>query len=219
MPRKTNNKILKEHLILCEGRDEQEFLIQFLESDTLSFLPGFSNDIQVMDFGGNSELLKHLTILKKMDGFEKIKSLLVVRDAETNAETACKEIQVALQRNDLPVLETPCCWKGETLRVGFVLFPQCDSTLRNGTLEDLCLSILSDTSADNTLKHIDKFLANLEEYRGKPFSRIFKAKLHTYFSVHNDYVSLKIGEAAKAGAFDWNNVALNPLKNFIQEIL
>ncbi len=67
MPRKTNNKILKEHLILCEGRDEQEFLIQFLESDTLSFLPGFSNDIQVMDFGGNSELLKHLTILKKMD--------------------------------------------------------------------------------------------------------------------------------------------------------
>ena len=92
MPRKTNNKILKEHLILCEGRDEQEFLIQFLESDTLSFLPGFSNDIQVMDFGGNSELLKHLTILKKMDGFEKIKSLLVVRDAETNAETACKEI-------------------------------------------------------------------------------------------------------------------------------
>ena len=42
MSRKTNNKILKEHLILCEGRDEQEFLIQFLESDTLSFLPGFS---------------------------------------------------------------------------------------------------------------------------------------------------------------------------------
>lgn len=219
MPRKTNNKILKEHLILCEGRDEQEFLIQFLESDTLSFLPGFSNDIQVMDFGGNSELLKHLTILKKMDGFEKIKSLLVVRDAETNAKTACKEIQVALQKNDFPVPETPCCWKGETLRVGFVLFPQCDSTLQNGTLEDLCLSILSDTSADSILEHIDKFLANLEEYRGKPFSRIFKAKLHTYFSVHNDYVSLKIGEAAKAGAFDWNNVALNPLKNFIQEIL
>ena len=71
MPRKTNNKIQTEHLILCEGRDEQEFLIHFLESDTLSFLPGFSNDIQVMDFGGNSELLKHLTILKKWMGLKK----------------------------------------------------------------------------------------------------------------------------------------------------
>ena len=219
MPRKTNNKILKEHLILCEGRDEQEFLIQFLESDALSVFPGFSSDIQVMDFGGNSELPKYLTILKNMDGFEKIKSLLVVRDAETNAETACKEIQVALRKNDFPVPEIPCCWEGETLRVGFVLFPTCDNTLQNGTLEDLCLSILSVTSADNTVEHIDKFFANLEKYRGKPFGRIFKAKLHIYFSVHNDYVSLKIGEAAKAGAFDWKNATLNPLKNFIREIL
>lgn len=219
MPRKTNNKILKEHLILCEGRDEQEFLIQFLESDALSFLPGFSNDIQVMDFGGNSELFKYLTILKNMDGFEKIKSLLVVRDAESNAKTACTEIQAALRRNNFPVPEIPCCWEGETLRVGFALFPTFDNTLRNGTLEDLCLSILSDASADNTLEQIDKFLADLEKYREMPFSRIFKAKLHTYFSVHNDYVSLKIGEAAKAGAFDWNNAALNPLKSFIQEIL
>ena len=103
--------------------------------------------------------------------------------------------------------------------MGFVLFPTCDNTLQNGTLEDLCLSILSDTSADNTVEHIDKFFANLEKYRGKPFGRIFKAKLHIYFSVHNDYVSLKIGEATKAGAFDWKNATLNPLKNFIREIL
>jgi hypothetical protein len=59
----------------------------------------------------------------------------------------------------------------------------------------------------------------LENYRREPFSRIFKAKLHTYFSVHNDYASLKIGEAAAAGAFDWNSPVLDPLKNFIQEIL
>lgn len=219
MPRKTNNKILKEHLILCEGRDAQEFLIQFLESDALSFLPGFSNDIQVMDFGGNSELPRYLTILKNMDGFEAIRSLLVVRDAETNAEAACQEIQAALQRNALPVPEAPRCWRGDAPQVGFALFPQCDGTLRNGTLEDLCLSILSDPLACDTLASIDKFLAHIEASRGTPLNRRFKAKLHTYFSVHNDYVSLKIGEAAKAGAFDWKHAALAPLKNFIQEIL
>ncbi len=219
MPRKTNTKILRENLILCEGRDEQEFLIQYLNSDALSFLPGFSNDFQVIDFGGNSELPQKLAILKNMDGFEKLKSLLVIRDAETNAKTACSEIRIALQKNDFPVPAEPHCWEGKSPRVGFVLFPACDNTAQNGTLEDLCLSILSDSFAFDTLEQIDAFLNNLEKHRQKAFRRIFKAKLHTYFSVHNDYVSLKIGEAAAAGAFDWNHVALNSLKKFLQEVL
>ena len=58
MPRKTNTQILKSNLILCEGRDEQEFLIQYLNSTALSNTPEFSNDIQVIDFGGNSELTR-----------------------------------------------------------------------------------------------------------------------------------------------------------------
>lgn len=62
MPRKTNTKILKENLIFCEGRDEQEFLIQYLNSTALSYESGFSNDIQVIDFGGNSELARKLAV-------------------------------------------------------------------------------------------------------------------------------------------------------------
>lgn len=219
MPRKTNTQILKSNLILCEGRDEQEFLIQYLNSVALADTPGFSNDIQVIDFGGNSELAKKLEILKNMADFDKLTSLLVIRDAETSAESACQEIQRALRENGFPIPQEPCRWKGESLKVGFVLFPSCDNTLQDGTLEDLCLSILSEQSADATLEEIGLFLARLENRHQKVFSRIFKAKLHTYFSVHNDYVSLKIGEAAAAGAFDWDNIALKPLKSFIQEIL
>ena len=99
MPRKTNTQILKSNLILCEGRDEQEFLIQYLNSTALSNTPEFSNDIQVIDFGGNSELTKKLAILKNMDNFDKLTSLLIIRDAETSAESACREIQRALREN------------------------------------------------------------------------------------------------------------------------
>ena len=219
MPRKTNTKILKENLIFCEGRDEQEFLIQYLNSTALSREPFFSNDIQVIDFGGNSELAKKLAVLKNMDGFEKVTSLLIIRDAETDAETACLEIQHALGKNNLPVPQKPHCWKGEKLKVGFFLFPVLHDCAKEGTLEDLCLSILADPSADDTLNEINLFLERLESCCQKSFSRIFKAKLHTYFSVHNDFVSLKIGEAAAAGAFDWNNAALASLKNFLQEVL
>ncbi|MCI9435833.1 MAG: hypothetical protein HFH85_01450 [Lachnospiraceae bacterium] len=219
MPRNTNTRILKDNLILCEGRDEQEFLIKYLNSSALSDIAGFSNDFQVIDFGGNSELIQKLAILKNMDNFENVKSLMIIRDAETNAAAACHELQLALQKTDYPVPEKPHCWKGQAPKVGFILFPTCDHLVQNGTLEDLCLSILADPSASDTLDGINTFLKQLEIRRQKPFGKIFKTKLHTYFSVQDEYVSLKIGEAAAAGAFDWNNAALYPLKSFLQEVL
>lgn len=219
MPRKTNTQILKEKLIICEGRDEQEFLIQYLNSTALSDTPAFSNDFQVIDFGGNSELTRKLEILKNMAHFESVTSLMVARDAENNSEAACQEIQHALKQAGFPVPQKPNCWEGLTLKVGFVLFPTCSANVREGTLEDLCVSILSDPLASDTLDEITSFLSRLESRRHQSFLRIFKAKLHTYFSVHNDYVSLKIGEAAAAGAFDWNNKMLDPFKNFLKEIV
>lgn len=83
MPRKTNNKIKKSHLIICEGRDEQEFLIAYLNSREILDDPIFSNEIQVIDFGGNENLPNFLSVLKRMEDFEKVESLLVIRDAET----------------------------------------------------------------------------------------------------------------------------------------
>ena len=64
----------KGHLILCEGRDELFFLIAYLNSAHLSATPGFSEDIQVMDFGGNSDLLEQLKVLKVTPGFDEVKT-------------------------------------------------------------------------------------------------------------------------------------------------
>ena len=180
MPRKTNTQILKSNLILCEGRDEQEFLIQYLNSTALSNTPEFSNDIQVIDFGGNSELTKKLAILKNMDNFDKLTSLLIIRDAETSAESACREIQRALRENGFSVPKGPHYWEGELLKVGFVLFPTCGSILQNGTLEDLCLSILSDQSADESLEEIDLFLARLKKRCQRSFPEYLRLNyIHT----------------------------------------
>ena len=41
--------------------------------------------------------------------------------------------------------------------------------------------------------------------------------IHTYFSVNEKYISLKIGEAAKAGAFAWDHEKLAGLKSIILE--
>ena len=53
-------KIVKSYLLLCEGRDAERFLINYLESEALAQDQRFYNDIQVMDFGGNEDLSNSL---------------------------------------------------------------------------------------------------------------------------------------------------------------
>lgn len=76
------------------------------------------------------------------------------------------------------------------INVGFLLFPQLDSDPIEGTLEDLCLKIIK-----------------------------FKTKLHSFFSLTDRFVGLKIGEAADAGAFDWDSPELEGLRKMITSVL
>lgn len=217
MARETNKRIRKENLILCEGRDEEEFLIRYLNSVELSSDEYFANDFQVMDFGGNQDLLNYLNLIKNMDGFAQVKSILILRDAERDAEVACQQIKEALKKADLPSPELPHCWVGDSIKIGFLLFPACDDQLIDGTLEDLCISILSEES-DAILGEIQDFMDHLKTKCSRSFPHEFKTKLHTYFSITDKYVSLKIGEAAAAGAFDWSNRKLLPLRDFMSEL-
>ena len=220
---KTNN-IIKNHLILCEGIDDKNFLIEYLNSEALKDNPNFSQDIQVIDFGGNSNLTQFLAASKRDDNFRNLKSLLIIRDAETNFQSAMQSIQKSLESNELPVPKSPFIWeapkdetpeKDETPKTGFLLFPTCDAEPTNGTLEDLCFSILSNVKAPDLKQEIANFMDTLKAKHQFNFTHPFKTQLHTYFSIHNNYVSLKIGEAARAGAFDWNHKKLTPLKEFL----
>lgn len=210
-------KILKKHLILCEGLDEYNFMIAYLNSSALAFDERYANDIQVFNFGGNEELNHYLLNLKNTEGFLDAASLLIIRDAERNAQQAVQQIQGALQSAELVVPKKPCAWALGKPAVGFLLFPACSDIVENGTLEDLCLQILKEEQSDIILDDVDKFMESLKENRNREFPHEFKTKLHTYFSVTDDYVTMKIGEAARAGAFDWNNDKLSTLRDFIME--
>lgn len=219
MPKIERNRILKDKLIICEGRDEENFLISWLNSENLSSVLAFANDIQVLNFGGNSDLSRQLEKYKKMDGFDNVTHLMIIRDAEQDVNGAIQSIQRALRANEFQAPEKPCQWIYDiinNLHIGFLLFPTCDENPTTGTLEDLCLKILSKSDAPMCLEEINIFLKRLETERGKNFSHKFKTQLHAYFSVSDDYVGMKIGEAAGAMAFDWSSSELEPLKNFVR---
>ena len=216
--RNTNNRIVKQHLILCEGRDAEEFLIAYLNSAALKDHDFFSNEIQVMNFGGNEDLYAYLSVLQNMEGFHDIKSLLIIRDAETNARAAIDQIITPLRATGFDCPDKPYVWGDGKIKTAFLLFPTCSADVTEGTLEDLCLSILRESNHEEILVEIDSFMVTLENHYKRKFPHKFKTKLHTYFSVTDDYISLKIGEAARAHAFDWTHPNLVPLKEFILEI-
>jgi len=214
------DRILKDNLILCEGKDALNFLICMLESEESKALsPCFATDIQVFDFGGNNDLATYIENLQKMDDYSRVKTILVIRDAENDAQKASKEIITALCKNGFLTPEKPYCWSATEPAVGWLLFPACGKKLENGTLEDLCLSIIKDDNWENIATEIDGFLGSVKQKCNKQLPREFKNKLHTYFSATNEYVSLKIGEAARAGAFDWGSGKLELLRSFILQKL
>ena len=221
MPKHNKKSILKQSLIFCEGRDELHFLIAWLNSKPLADLPGFADDIQVVDFHGNNDLYPELASYKAMDNFNTVHHLLIIRDAEQNASAAVQSIQSALHRNGFTFPDSPAQWIHDAqndIHLGFLLFPSCNSRPVNGTLEDLCLQLLAGKDAPEYMNRVDSFLAELETWRGK-FSRKFKTRLHTYFSVSDKFTGLKIGEAAEANAFDWSRKELDTLKDFVRQMI
>lgn len=220
MPRKNEKKypstIKKKHLILCEGIDEWKFLVRFLNSPALKDNPFFSEEIEVFDFGGNEELSTYLEALKLIEGFSDVVSLLVIRDAELDARKAARQVQNALRENDLDVPDRQGQWTERTPKTCFLLFPDFGKKESPGTLEDLCITILDDTVTETPLEEIDAFVEHLEKDREQTFSHRHKTRLHTYFSTNNKLVSLKLGEAADAGAFDWSHPNLKPLKECLK---
>lgn len=219
---KKNSSIVirKKHLILCEGMDEWKFLGRYLNSPALKEDPFFSEDIEVLNFGGNENLRDYLAALKLIDRFSDVVSLLVIRDAELDAQKAACQVQSALHANDLEVPDRQGQWTEGTPKTCFLLFPALGTEERPGTLEDLCLTILDldDTVAEIPLEEIDAFVEHLEQDRKQTFSHRHKTRLHTYFSVNNRFVSMKLGEAADAGAFNWSHPNLDPLKECLSKL-
>lgn len=209
-------QILKSYLLLCEGRDAEIFLINYLNSKAMAHDQRFSNEIQVLNFGGNDDLSIFLQNLKNMDRFDRVTSLAVIRDAEKDYSKACREVSGSLEKCGFP--SSKCCgtwvYDDTGLNVGFILFPLNNKA---GTLEDLCLNILSEKDAENILFSIDAFLASMESSHGRNYRRKHKNLLHTYLSSSNEYVTMPLGMASSAGAFDWGSTELEPLKDFLVE--
>lgn len=212
------------YVILCEGRDEELFLryyIEYLVSKKL-----VDDSFNIINLGGNEEMKKTLPLFPSLDYFDQMKGFLIVRDAETNAASAAQSVQKTMNTSfDLLLsIDGAFVENQDGIRFGFVLLPgkKADGTFYNGTLEDLCCKILalSDDKASGValLEMANSYVKTVEEKRKYAFKTIHKNRLHAYLSGTDDFVGMKIGEAAHARCFDFSNDALNFLKDALVDL-
>lgn len=203
------NQIIKTKLFVVEGADALHFCINALEAYNV-------DDVQVMDFGGIRDLTAYLKTLSQFPGYEHVTTLVVARDAETDSASAINSIKNSFSQASLPVPQNPFEFTGgDGIRTAFLIFPgYVDQTLTPGTLEDLCLELVKDCS---TFGCVDAYIKCLQS-AGQEIKRPHKTKLHSYLSGKNDFVGMKIGEASKAGAWDWEHARLKPFKDVIVAI-
>jgi hypothetical protein len=202
--------IEKEKVILVEGADAYFFFIWACQAFEVQ-------DIQVLDFGGINDLGGYLKIFKELPGYEKASTILIGRDAENNPDGAVVSIKSALKKNGFAVPESPFTFAEGKPRVAYMLFPGFESgseggSLLPGTLEDLCLST---TEVDLVHECVDLYV-NCLKTKDITFKDLHKTRLHAYLSGKQDFAGLKVGEAAKAGAWNWNHTNLNPFKAIIK---
>lgn len=213
------DKIDRKYIILCEGVDAVNFMIQYLNCDELKVDNRFNQDIQVLNFGGIRQLSSYINSLKKMDNYLEVSRLLVLRDAENSVESATDSVRNAFRNNGLAVPDICNQWDFSDMPgTAFTLFPACCKNLTTGALEDLCWEILADEKAAEYRRDVQAFIGKMQhKYNNSIVTFVHKCRLHSFFSIKDDFVSLKIGEAAKAKAFDWSHERLLPLRKLIEE--
>ncbi|WP_037351151.1 DUF3226 domain-containing protein [Selenomonas sp. FOBRC9] len=198
-------KILKEKLILAEGADGMRFCIAALAAYGI-------DDVQVFDFGGNEDLIRYLRTLPPRDGFDRVNAILIVRDAEDDAEAAQRSIRTALINAGFPQCHERAYEYEEhdDLRIGTAIFP--NSRAASGALEDLCLAMIP-PEQHCKMGLVDSFVEQADQR--ERLTRRHKTRLHAYLSIQNDFVGLKIGEVARAGAWDWDSQAANDFREML----
>lgn len=200
--------IREPNLLLTEGRDACFFCEHALKAYGL-------NGFQVFNFGGNSELAKGIETVRVTPGFEQTaKTIVIIRDAENSASAAVASVQGALKKVGFSVPNKPFEIADGNPRTAFILFPglnELGKLIPEGRLEDLCLATVENQPM---LDCVDKFLSCCEGVDAD-MRRQHKMRLHAYLAGHDKFVGMKIGEAAQAGAWDWNHSIMKPFRELL----
>jgi len=210
MPNTTSTIVIeKSHLLLVEGNDDRRFFGAL--ADDL----GVHDDLQVICANGKTNIRSRLRAIqntRRSPGELKVQSLGIVRDADTNPNTAFQSVCDALSAVGFPRPVQPNLPAGTNPKTAVMILPHIDSC---GALEDLCLEVVSDEDA---LACVNEYFSCLGA-RGVPATRyLSKARVHVFLS-SKEKPDKRLGEAAEAGYWPWHSPVFDEARRFVSELV
>lgn len=197
--------ITYEKVLAVEGHDAFQFFKALLRQ--LSLL----TDIEIRNFGGVDDLSDFLNLLIITPGFDRVTSLGIVRDAETNADSAFQSVRGKLAMAALSVPEHPVSIADGNPKVSVFILPDCENP---GMLETLCLRAVSD---DMGMACVEEYF-NCTKSQGLALpSNMPKAQVQAFLA-SKPRPGLLLGQAAHEGYWPWDHPALDKIKQFLCDI-
>lgn len=195
--------ITEAKLLLVEGNDDERFFSALMRHLNIS-------GVQVRKYGGTGNLRPSLRTIAATPGFEQVKVLGVARDADTNATSAFTSVSDALAAVGLPQPTAPLSLAGSERRVIVAIIPPGSET---GALEDLCLqSVIGDSATPC----VERYFECIDGTGASP-TPLAKAKVHAFLASRNS-PDKRLGEAAEAGYWPWDNSAFDDIKKFMHQL-
>jgi hypothetical protein len=194
----TLTEISCSKLLLVEGSDEECFWTAVLDVRAIG-------DIQVYGIGGKDKIRPNLKAVRNTPGFDDVRWLGVVQDADDDADAACDRIRGALRDAGLPFPDE--CWRLEPgdLTVVACVLPGGGDT---GNLELLVKRSLASQPAAACVD------AYLECCGSAGSGKFWKAWVHAYLA-SLDPPDKRLGHAALGGLLDLRSPVFDDLVSLI----
>ena len=190
--------------LLVEGNDQRNFFEAFAEHLSLPH-------VQVRNFGGVDELRGFLGAFVNAPGFRAtVRSMGIVRDAETSGASAFQSVLGALRKAGLSQPGRPEERVGANPAVTVMILPGGDGP---GMLETLLCKTFEDSPE---ARCVDDFFACVESLTGS-VSRLDKARAHACLTTKPS-PELSVGYAAKRGYWDLDHGAFGCLRGFLTNL-
>lgn len=192
--------------LLAEGKDAKNWFEALVRHISLP-------DIQVQNYGGVRELRKFLKSFALMPGFQTVRSVGIVRDAEKQGpEDAFRSVRDGLAAAGLPVPSSGgAATHHGTPSVAVLILP---GSGRTGMLESLLMESLAE---DPVRPCIEDFLVCSESRSRTPTQRPEKSFVHAYLATRPD-PHVSVGVAAQKGYWNLDHPAFEKTRRFLSDV-
>lgn len=210
--KKQQANINEEVLLLCERTDIAQFLHVYIKHLFKQGVP--LHNVQIINFESMDKLSLTLKRLENIDGFDKVRKVLIVADSEDNIRSKSNRIGSIVRRS--------CLVNLEYCRHYFFPGKRSARGWHHGYLEDVLLETLRQDSSEecgylNLYNITSDFLLSINGCRGRE-CRLKNESRHLlcgYLAGTDKYAGMRLAEAAQLGAFDLDSKKFDSLKQYL----